>query len=136
MNIVSYSYSFYGENFSPSSLEGRSGLRFSDKCERGDLKWPDKEDVYDYGFAWLTSPVIRLADFLTDRDESLMIINERIQTIRDSGVEDITLYVTYEYTGQCNLAFEPAQMEILSSLGIALAISCIKSEEEEGWIRE
>ena len=45
---------------------------------------------------------------------------ERIGITRD----DISIWMLYEYEGQCNMEFSPDDMYILGKEGIVLAISC------------
>jgi len=54
------------------------------------------------------------------------LIENNIQHLNRNGIrnEDITIWYLYEYDGQCNMEFHPAELKKLGDNGIVLCISC------------
>ena len=44
--------------------------------------------------------------------------------------EDISIWVLYEYEGQCNMEYDPVSMKKIGENGIVLCISCWEKEGE------
>ncbi len=59
-------------------------------------------------------------------DIFLKVLNGNYDALEKIGVErdDISIWVIYEYEGQCNLEFSPLEMKNLGENGITLCISC------------
>ncbi|MBI9075944.1 MAG: hypothetical protein JEZ02_11065 [Desulfatibacillum sp.] len=56
----------------------------------------------------------------------LDMLDGNYSKLQDVGVniEDITIWMLYEYNQQCNMEFSPEQMKRIGDAGIALCISC------------
>lgn len=54
---------------------------------------------------------------------------ERLESIGISR-EDISIWVLYEYEGQCNMEYDPVSMKKIGENGIVLCISCWEKEGE------
>lgn len=54
------------------------------------------------------------------------ILNNKIVLLNDIGIkkEDVTIWLYYEYEGQCNIEFSANDLLQLSKLNINLCISC------------
>ena len=59
-------------------------------------------------------------------DYFLSILNERYEQFEKIGItrENISIWVLYEYEGQCNMEFLPMDIYNLGKEGITLCISC------------
>lgn len=65
----------------------------------------------------------RLLDLLEGKYEELTELN--------ISCDDISIWMTYAYNGQCNMEFEPDTLKRLGENGIALCISCYEAGEDE-----
>lgn len=63
-------------------------------------------------------------------DFFLSLLNGKYIEMENIGIykEDISIWMLYEYEGQCNMEFRPIDMEELGKQGIILCISCWEKE--------
>ncbi len=116
---------FWGENFSPKKLQDLTGLDLVDSNEVGD---PNKIGIADYGAASLYPP-----DDYDDSESNVLDwfldnINTYHQIIRNCGVEDITLWITYPLEGQMSWSFSASTMKLIGDLGIDI---CFMVDERQ-----
>jgi hypothetical protein len=115
----------WGDWFSPTKTEKRTGLRFTAKRERGQISdlgvyrgrpLPYGDASLDYG------EVVDCSDpvFL----EWLSQIKHAIPEFRDAGAEKIELDFLVAYKYQCNLDAESDFFIALGQLGIPVTMSC------------
>jgi hypothetical protein len=45
--------------------------------------------------------------------------------------DEVSIWYLYEYSGQCNMEFEPQDLKRLGNLGVRLCISCWEGEKEK-----
>ena len=59
-------------------------------------------------------------------DYFLSILGERFPELESIGIKrsHISMWLLYEYDGQCNLEFTPNQLKKLGERGICLCVSC------------
>jgi hypothetical protein len=118
--------SFYGESFSPSLLESKTGFNLVDKKEPNEPSRIDKfrSNPKPYGTAVLrlTPPT---GEYGPQMETLLSAMELHAEAVHQSGVDDLVMWVVvYAENGeQRNLEFSPASMGRLSALGITLAIS-------------
>lgn len=65
-------------------------------------------------------------------NEFLDLLEGKYDQLLKIGIarDDITVWMLYEYDGQCNMEFLPEQMKRLGANGITLCVSCWESSEE------
>ena len=56
----------------------------------------------------------------------LSLLEGKYEKLESIGIsrEDISIWVLYEYEGQCNMEYDPVSMKKLGESGILLCISC------------
>lgn len=83
------------------------------KSNLENVHWGYKLHVDNHGYA----------NFI---DIFLKVLNGKYDALEKIGIErdDISIWVIYEYEGQCNLEFSPLEMKKLGENGITLCISC------------
>ena len=56
----------------------------------------------------------------------LSLLEGKYEKLESIGIsrEDISIWVLYEYEGQCNMEYDPESMKKLGESGILLCISC------------
>lgn len=61
--------------------------------------------------------------------EFTTIIEGKMKELHSLGIrkEDITVWMIYEYEGQCNMEFHPEDMWSLCKHGISLCVSCYEA---------
>ena len=59
-------------------------------------------------------------------EEFMALIADKFEPLENVGVhrEDITVWLLYEYEGQCNMEFLPEHLRMLGEAGISLCVSC------------
>ena len=59
-------------------------------------------------------------------DNFLSILSEKYQQLEGIGIvrNDISIWMLYEYDGQCNMEFSPIDMYKIGNEGITLCVSC------------
>jgi len=119
-----------GAEFSPAEAERRTGLPLVDKNEPGEFTkyGRHRREPAPFGAAKLhvadEAPTERkLADLLDT-------VLPHADTLRQLGVESMTVYVGYFWRDQCNLAFEPSELSRLAALGVPFWISCYEESDE------
>ena len=119
-----------GAEFSPAEAERRTGLAFVRKNEPGGFteRGRYRREPAPFGAASLDVP-----DETPDRaklSELLDSVLPHADTLRQLGVESMTVYVGYFWRDQCNLAFEPEELSQLAALGVPFWISCYEDSDE------
>lgn len=63
----------------------------------------------------------------------LDLLDGKYQDLAKIGIqrEDISIWMIYEFNGQCNMEFDPTRMKRLGINEIKLCISCYQEEEEK-----
>lgn len=123
-----------GDNFSPKLLESITGWQLSRKKEIGDsaVVGPSKGTPLTYGMADLSPP-----EYLNYDDGGVAglkwvidAILSGLDTIKESGAEDVYLDIAVYYVGQCNMAFEPEILSKIAALNMPFWISCYEESDE------
>ena len=62
----------------------------------------------------------------------LSLLEGKYEKLESIGIsrEDISIWVLYEYEGQCNMEYDPVSMKKIGETGIVLCISCWEKEGE------
>ena len=62
----------------------------------------------------------------------LSLLEGKYEKLESIGIsrEDISIWVLYEYQGQCNMEYDPVSMKKIGENGIVLCISCWEKEGE------
>ncbi len=62
--------------------------------------------------------------------EFLNLLKDRYSELNQIGVkqDDISIWLIYEYKGQCNLEFEPEILKKMGENGIRLCLSCYNED--------
>ena len=62
----------------------------------------------------------------------LSLLEGKYEKLESIGIsrEDISIWVLYEYEGQCNMEYNPVSMKKIGENGIVLCISCWEKEGE------
>ena len=62
----------------------------------------------------------------------LSLLEGKYEQLESIGIsrEDISIWVLYEYEGQCNMEYDPVSMKKIGENGIVLCISCWEKEGE------
>ena len=62
----------------------------------------------------------------------LSLLEGKYEKLESIGItrEDISIWVLYEYEGQCNMEYDPVSMKKIGENGIVLCISCWEKEGE------
>lgn len=125
-----------GSAFSPSSVEERTGLRFTASQERGELgrlgRYAGRP--IPYGSAELACTVN--SALLASPDEEFFGAAERLVRAGEAlGVESAVLHVDIEFESQCNFEFSQAFLAAVLRIGAPLTVSCYEAEgtEEFRW---
>lgn len=82
---------------------------------------------------WIYEVVVEQKDEPFDFINSFLnVLEGKYEQLDELGVsrENITIWMIYEYNGQCNMEFEPQDLERLGKNGISLCISCYEGGEE------
>ena len=60
----------------------------------------------------------------------LSLLEGKYEKLESIGIsrEDISIWVLYEYEGQCNMEYDPVSMKKIGENGIVLCISCWEKE--------
>ena len=116
-----------GDFFSPTKAEQETGLKFSNKAEVGDIgnHGRFKGRPYPFGHAVLEAPEVMTLGKL---DWLLDSVTPHKATLKQLGVTDGKVHVTYAYDSQCNLEYPPEIVEKLAKLGFAFTITCYQDE--------
>lgn len=117
----------FGETLSPSKVESETDLVFKDKHEVGDIRDVDGKP-YEEGYALLEAP-----QELDGEKQVEWVLDAALRHRQYLGSQPGVhgkFHVTYAYTSQCNLEYEPEFIEKLSKTGLALTISCYEDEAE------
>ena len=62
----------------------------------------------------------------------LSLLEGKYEKLESIGIsrENISIWILYEYEGQCNMEYDPESMKKLGESGILLCISCWEKEGE------
>ena len=62
----------------------------------------------------------------------LSLLEGKYEKLESIGIsrEDISIWVLYEYEGNCNMEYDPVSMKKIGENGIVLCISCWEKEGE------
>ena len=62
----------------------------------------------------------------------LSLLEGKYEKLESIGIsrEDISIWVLYEYEGQCNMEYDPVSIKKIGENGIVLCISCWEKEGE------
>ncbi len=116
-----------GERFSPSKAERLSGVRFTDKHERGDMqvRGSHRGKPWDFGGASLDFSDRR---YWSDPDltEWLDLAEPMVEACRKAGAEAEDMYMSLllRYRGDCGMEFTPECLARLAGLGITVTLDC------------
>ena len=85
-----------------------------------------KEDWYLEVVQKEDDPPFRFIDYF------LSLLEGKYERLESIGIsrEDISIWVLYEYEGQCNMEYDPVSMKKIGENGIVLCISCWEKEGE------
>lgn len=63
-------------------------------------------------------------------DFFLSILNDKYEQLQNIGIskDHISIWMIYEYDGQCNMEFSASDMKKLGNSGITFCISCYESD--------
>ena len=83
-----------------------------------------KEDWYLEVVQKEDDPPFRFIDYF------LSLLEGKYERLESIGIsrEDISIWVLYEYEGQCNMKYDPVSMKKIGENGIVLCISCWEKE--------
>ncbi len=78
----------------------------------------DTSNYWDY--------IIKNKGFLESLDEISCIVKEKFQYLEDIEItkNDITIWLYFEYSNQCNMEFSPKFLNILAELNMTFCVSC------------
>ena len=86
-----------------------------------------KEGVWEYGLeedsAGFANALCHLIDLLESKQQQLVQ--------HGFDFDEVSIWYLYEYSGQCNMEFEPQDLKRLGNLGVRLCISCWEGEKEK-----
>lgn len=122
----------WGEAFSPSAVEKRTGIVFDTKNERDEIGRSGRyrNQPTPYG-----SATIKFEDDLSSCDplssQSLNVLAENIPVFRDAGATTIVIHCDVAYRHQCNLEMSPGFLAAIASLGVPFTLSCYQDERLE-----
>ena len=132
VKLVTASFSIRGDTLSPVAVEHATSLAFlgRDKREPGEIasRGRYKGQPSPYGSAILFAP-----DEAEDEDKLVWLLDAfqpHADTIRKLGATDGSLYLSYAYESQCNLAFDPALLARIVALGFDFWITCYDDPDE------
>ena len=122
----------WGESFSPSAAEKRTGIVFDVKNEPGEIartgRYRNRPSPYG-------SAIIKFEDDRSSCDplsaQSLNILIKNIQTFREAGATTIVLHCDVAYLDQCNLEMSPGFLAAIARLEIPFTISCSQDDSVE-----
>lgn len=65
-------------------------------------------------------------EYINFIDYFLSVLEGKYDRLKEIGItrNDISIWILYEYEGQCNMEFSPDEMKRLGEEGITLCISC------------
>ena len=71
-----------------------------------------------------------MAKLYHQEDCNLSLLEGKYERLESIGIsrEDISIWVLYEYEGQCNMEYDPVSMKKIGENGIVLCISCWEKE--------
>jgi len=128
---ISVTIQFWGNNFSPKSVEDATGINFDRKVEVGDIgdtgKYKGKP--IPYGSASLDAP-----KYIKDDDKILWLANllkGKIERMYDFGLEQAHFYIGYFYEDQCNCTLTREELKAISDLEIDFWFSCYDQSEDK-----
>ena len=126
VKLVEASFSVQGDSLSPAAVEDATGFIFGEKDKRtpGEIgtRGRYKGQPNPYGSVTLFAP-----GDVPDEDKLLWLVDAvepHADTLRQLGATDGSLYVTYAYEAQCNLAFDPVLLGRIAGLGFDFWVSC------------
>ena len=79
--------------------------------------------------AWGHELKTKRNEYVNFIDYFVGILEGNFDKLQDIGItkDDITLWMVYEYDGQCNMEFNPTDIKKLGDSGITLCISCYEA---------
>lgn len=118
---------FFGEAFSPARAEQLTGLEFSQKTERGEVRSRGrfKGQPSPVGHAVLEANGAGMEEI----GRLMASVEPHVYGLKELGVTYAKVHVDYSYSSQCNMEFSPEMIHKLSNLGYALTISCYEVDE-------
>ncbi|NCI45794.1 hypothetical protein [Sediminibacterium soli] len=95
-------------------------------------KYPDLSVLFSYfkkqtlNSVWQYEITEEENDFTNAIEILTNQIEDNLNALRklDIEIDDVSLWYLYEYDGQCNMEFSPAELSAISKLGLTLCISC------------
>jgi hypothetical protein len=122
----------WGQRFSPTEVEGVTGLLLAHKNEPGENGRYGKYrgQPMPFGSASLEPPEsVPEADRLDWLIERAAV---HLETFRRLGAEELILHVNVPYWDQCNMEFSPSEIAAIAALGVPFTITCWKSSQDQG----
>lgn len=125
------SCSIVGEKFSPMAFSKISGVKLIDPNEPGDIGKIGryKGMPMPYGSASIEVSDKAEEDW-SHFDDLLSVVEGCIEVLRETGAEDISLFISLFHDGQCNFAFTKEQLKRIAVLEVEVPISCYSQEAE------
>lgn len=84
----------------------------------------------DYKYGWSCEIIFEEQEEYSDIIAKFLdSLEGKYEKLKELGIEtnDITIWLIYGYNNQCNMEFEPKNLERLGKRGIKLCISCYES---------
>ena len=129
-----------GDSFSPRLAEQRTGLRFTETNEPGEIgiRGRYKGQPRPYGMAILEAPFDNVTRPKSIMPEEWIVdtITLCIAELRACGASSIYLNLVVAWKDQCNLGFGSTFLSKLGQLNIDLALSCYEGSAGDSWTND
>ena len=113
-----------GETFSPAAAEREAGLSFTEKNERGEIgtrgRYAGQPLPFGAATLWAPSEI----DPSERLDWILDAVLPHLDTLRSLGGMQGWLHSNVYFDTQCNLEYQPEQLQKLAKLGITYTVCC------------
>jgi hypothetical protein len=132
MTWVEASCDFWGEAFSPSFAEERTGLHFAEKNEAGEIGTLGryKGVPIPYGSSTLLPPCqVTIENPVYGLEWLAQAVKQHRQSFEKAGATRIVLDLNVSHDGQCNLEFGGGLLRKIAESGVTLTVSCYENAE-------
>lgn len=127
----------FGDNFYPDEVLRKIQQKFivGSKYKPGDKKFPNSDQILDYGFVILMHPYrFAIGETVEEYENSIVqFLDDNMKVIKEFGGEEFELNVEVYYDGgQCNFEiFNKYHLNKLSKHLISISVSVYKLSIEE-----
>lgn len=116
-----------GASLSPSALRAELHLKLVDANEPGEVGRTGRYKGHPMPFG---AAGISFGPSSTGTlEDAVALLEQHIEALRAMGAEEIQLYLSMEYDGQCNMEFDPEMLGRMARLKVPVLLSAYEDME-------